>query len=177
MSARRSTNCTLWMSVWILLSLVFFNFPLRLIFRSKERKNFRWMKGTHLKANFRLWFEAPACGGGIGPSPANSVWYGMVWYLMRLCHERRGSRRLLSPLLRGSWPHSWTCCPLLAWPKPNKKDIYRREGKGRRCFLGDRIASIPCQASYFVPGWDEQADLHPILQIVLAKIRLFFKSS
>ena len=27
-----------------------------------------------------------------------------------------------------------------------KKDLYRREGKGRRCFLGDRIASNPCCA-------------------------------
>ena len=25
---------------------------------------------------------------------------------------------------------------------PNKKNLYRREGKGRRCFLGDRISSI-----------------------------------
>ena len=35
-----------------------FNFPLGLFFRSKERTNFRWMKGTYLKANFRLWFES-----------------------------------------------------------------------------------------------------------------------
>ena len=35
-----------------------FNFPLRLIFRSKERTSFRWMKGTYLKANFRLWLES-----------------------------------------------------------------------------------------------------------------------
>ena len=28
----------------------------------------------------------------------------------------------------------------------------RREGKGRRCCLGDRIESIPCRASYFAPG-------------------------
>ena len=31
------------------------------------------------------------------------------------------------------------------------KDLYRREGKGRRCRLGDRIASIPCHASCFAP--------------------------
>ena len=30
-----------------------------------------------------------------------------------------------------------------------KTDLYRREGKGRRCCLGDRIDSIPCRASYF----------------------------
>ena len=29
-----------------------------------------------------------------------------------------------------------------------KKDLYRREGKGRRCCLGDRIDSIPCRTSY-----------------------------
>ena len=28
------------------------------IFRSKERTSFRWMKGTYLKANFRLWLES-----------------------------------------------------------------------------------------------------------------------
>ena len=32
------------------------------------------------------------------------------------------------------------------------KDLYRREGKGRRCCLGERIDSIPCRASYFAPG-------------------------
>ena len=38
---------------WVLV-----NFPMRLIFRSKERTSFRWMKGTYLKANFRLWLES-----------------------------------------------------------------------------------------------------------------------
>ena len=45
-----------------------------------------------------------------------------------------------------------TCVVLLRqWPLSNvqKKDVYRSEGKGRRCFMGDRIASIPCHASYF----------------------------
>ena len=32
------------------------------------------------------------------------------------------------------------------------KNEDRREGIGRRCFLGDRVASIPCRASYFAPG-------------------------
>ena len=31
-----------------------------------------------------------------------------------------------------------------------KKDLYRREGKGRRCCLGDIIYSVPCHASYFL---------------------------
>ena len=48
-----------------------------------------------------------------------------------------------------------------------KKDLYRREGKGRRSFLGD---GIPCRASYFPSGRvKEQADLHPILQFVLVQ--------
>ena len=75
------------MSVRILLSLVFFNFPLRLIFRSKERTNFRWMKGTQytFESKFplvvRIGLEAIARGGWIGPSPSNSVWYGMtIWH-------------------------------------------------------------------------------------------------
>ena len=38
------------------------------------------------------------------------------------------------------------------------KDLYRREGKGRRCRLGDRIASIPCHASCFAPEWYEEKD-------------------
>ena len=32
-----------------------------------------------------------------------------------------------------------------------KQDSYRRAGKGRRCFLGDRIVSMPCYYSYFAP--------------------------
>ena len=39
----------------------------------------------------------------------------------------------------------------LHW-QPQKKDLYRKEGKGRRCCLGDRIYSILCHASYFGPG-------------------------
>ena len=41
----------------------------------------------------------------------------------------------------------------------NCRDLYRREGKGRGCYLGDRIYSIPSRASYFAPErfeeWDE----------------------
>ena len=37
-----------------------------------------------------------------------------------------------------------------------KRDLYRRVGKGRRCCLGDRIASTPCRASCFSPGRFEE---------------------
>ena len=43
-------------------------------------------------------------------------------------------------------------------PRDYKKDLYRRDGKGRHCCLGDRIYSIPCDASYFAPGWYEEKD-------------------
>ena len=33
-----------------------------------------------------------------------------------------------------------------------KKDIKTKEGKGRRCCLGDRMDSIPCRAGFFAPG-------------------------
>ena len=39
-----------------------------------------------------------------------------------------------------------------------KKDLYRRDGKGRCCCLEHRIDSIPCRASYFAPGWLEERD-------------------
>ena len=32
------------------------------------------------------------------------------------------------------------------------EDLYRREDKGRRCYLGNITYSIPCPTSYFVPG-------------------------
>ena len=48
-----------------------------------------------------------------------------------------------------------------------RSNIDRRGGNGRRCSLGDRIASIPCQASCYAPGRLEEQD----------KIILFFKSS
>ena len=34
-------------------------------------------------------------------------------------------------------------------------DLYRRQGKGRRFCLGDRMYSIPCRACCFAPGWYE----------------------
>ena len=56
-----------------------------------------------------------------------------------------------------------------------KKDLYRREDNGRRCFLGDIISSIPGHYSYFAQGRvEEQADLRPILQLVLVLISLFY---
>ena len=39
-----------------------------------------------------------------------------------------------------------------------KKDSYRREGKGRRCGLADRIASNLCRAGYFAQGRFEEKD-------------------
>ena len=56
-----------------------------------------------------------------------------------------------------------------------KKDKDRSKGKGRRCCLRDRINSIPCRASYFVPeqfcriGW-----IHTFLHILLVQCILFF---
>ena len=44
----------------------------------------------------------------------------------------------------------------LALQRPYNKDLYRREGKGCRCCLGDRIASMPRRASYFASGRVEE---------------------
>ena len=42
-----------------------------------------------------------------------------------------------------------------------KKDVYRRGGKVRRCCLGDRIYSISCRSSYFAPGcYKEKDEMH-----------------
>ena len=49
-----------------------------------------------------------------------------------------------------------------------KKDSYRREGKGRRCGLADRIASNLCRAGYFAKGrFEDKGANQPILQHVL----------
>ena len=56
----------------------------------------------------------------------------------------------------------------------------RRECKGCRCCLGDRIDSIHCRAGYFAPGRFEERDnssycsyhpgaIHPILHIVMVQ--------
>ena len=40
-------------------------------------------------------------------------------------------------------------------------DLYRREGKSRRCCVEDRMYSIPYRASYFALGrFEEQDELH-----------------
>ena len=42
-----------------------------------------------------------------------------------------------------------------------KKDKYRRKGKGRRCCLGDRIYFILCRTScYALARFEEQYELH-----------------
>ena len=59
-----------------------------------------------------------------------------------------------------------------------KNDLYKREGKGRRYFLGNIISSILCSARYFAPGrFEEQANFHSILQLILVQISLFFVTS
>ena len=45
------------------------------------------------------------------------------------------------------WPWGWAA--QAGHPTPYKQDTYRRQGKGRRCWLGDSIYAIPCLASYF----------------------------
>ena len=65
-----------------------------------------------------------------------------------------------------------------------KKDFYRREGKGRRCCLGDRVYSIPFHATgyYFAPPDDlknrmnssfssyHPGVIYPFLHIILVHI-------
>ena len=68
----------------------------------------------------------------------------------------------------------------------SREEGLKTEGKvkGRRCCLGDRIDSIPCRASYFLPGCVQEGmnssyssyrpgAIHPILHIVLAQFILF----
>ena len=63
---------------------------------------------------------------------------------------------------------------VVAWAK--KKDLYRRKGKGRRCFLDWQNCLNSC--SYFAPGQvEDYADLHTLLQLFLVPISLFFKPS
>ena len=37
-------------------------------------------------------------------------------------------------------------------PYTIEEETDRREGKGSRCRLGDRIPSIPCRTTYLAPG-------------------------
>ena len=55
---------------------------------------------------------------------------------------------------------------------PSNKDKYRRKGKGRRCYFGDRIYSTPCPARTIGKNNRTNSSSHPgainpILQIVL----------
>ena len=44
---------------------------------------------------------------------------------------------------------------------PEKKDLYRSQGTGRRCYFGDRIYSISYHTNYFALGrYEEQDELH-----------------
>ena len=47
---------------------------------------------------------------------------------------------------------------LCGWVHRRRVYIYRREGKGRRCCLGDKIYSIPSRASCFSSGFYEEKD-------------------
>ena len=49
------------------------------------------------------------------------------------------------------------------------KDLYKRQGKGRRCCLGDIIYSILFRASYFPPGWFEEWWIPPFLHFILVQ--------
>ena len=73
---------------------------------------------------------------------------------------------------------------LVANYKPQKKDFYRREGKSRRCCLGNKIYTFPCHACYFVAKLIEEQDKIALFwnEIILIdlfqdEIILFFKSS
>ena len=62
--------------------------------------------------------------------------------------------------------------------KSYKKDKYRRKCNGRRCCLGGRIASIPCQASYMASDdFEDYDEVILFFQIILVHFILFFKSS
>ena len=68
--------------------------------------------------------------------------------------------------------------PEIPTPAVIEKEFIKRQGKVRRCWLGDRIYSILCRASYFALGWIWRKGLiHPFLQIILEQFILFFNSS
>ena len=71
-----------------------------------------------------------------------------------------GGRRVFREFLRCEYSEEnilfWMACEELKKVGPLKKDLYRREGKGRRCCLGDRIDQISCRFSARViwrHGW------------------------
>ena len=46
------------------------------------------------------------------------------------------------------------------WLSTVEEGLYRRKGKGRHCYLGDKMYLIPCRASYFTLG-----EIHPIFKL------------
>ena len=50
------------------------------------------------------------------------------------------------------WQGSCAVCKEISGQGAEKKDKDRREGKGRRCCLEERIDSIPCCANCFALG-------------------------
>ena len=71
--------------------------------------------------------------------------------------EQVGPTTELDKLTQVQVPFQW-CSLELQWFHRGRiyPTVYRREGKGRSCFLEDRIASIPCRDTYFVPGRFEE---------------------
>ena len=61
----------------------------------------------------------------------------------------------MAPIHRGIYTEEKTKVVAAVYGSNLKKDLYRREGKGRRCCLVD---SIPSHASYFAPGRYEDKD-------------------
>ena len=60
-----------------------------------------------------------------------------------------------------------------------KKDLYRREVKGRRCFLqGTELIQFLARQLFWPGRVEEQADLHPILQLVLtfSSVKILFST-
>ena len=60
------------------------------------------------------------------------------------------------PAFRQSYPapgilYTYTRTVLYTHTVEEGCTVYRRDGKGRRCFVRDKIASIPGSASYFTP--------------------------
>ena len=81
-------------------------------------------------------------------------------------------------LLIHRWDKNMAEIPYVLRSMPRIRIFTEEKAKVVAASWGDRITSIPCRASYFATKRvDEQADLHPILQLVLVQISLFFKSS
>ena len=72
-----------------------------------------------------------SCSRRSSPHPSSSPW----WTLTRLCSGAAGKHT-----------------------NQQLKDLYRREAKGRRCCLWDRLYLIPCCASCFALGQSKEYD-------------------